>query len=224
LYENGQVKNQDEWYDTIWGNTTKYIYNEKNKLVRTVFTSKDSFSGISYYIYDFKDSLTEIKQIESIGLIKDSILYKFVYDSNGHLLEEWKKPSATYFKHLGYDCAEGLSYYHQYEYDSVGRKIFETDFKKDSTNNTGYAGRAYKKISYNENGFTESWYDSKDQLKEKNVYNFYKSENFPYYYFRESYNHTTKLTTYLSENSKLPKSIEYDKSGLKITYLIKYTK
>jgi hypothetical protein len=225
LYEDGKIKQEEEWYGNQWGSTTLYFYGLRSQLVSLTYLNKDSFHINSLYTYDKHDRLVGRKDIESFGKVKDSLMYGTVYDSKGRVLEDWKRPSKTYYKKMALSCAEGLSYYNRYKYNALGRKVFESEFSEEALkNHISYAGRAYKRIQYYDNGFIERWYDSKDQLKETNVYNFYESRDYTGHYLRESYNHTTKLTSFLSENSKLPTSVDYGRYDSKATYIIEYYK
>lgn len=222
-YFNGQENFQEEIelpYTVVL--KTHFLYDKENKLLSTLTNGKNSFRLSRHYYYSNRN-LTKQVEIENWGNLSDSIVYYYKYDNHNRLIEESKRPSKTYGKTFNIDCWVGLSYYYRYEYDSLNRKIFETEIREEDLGDFGYIGMAYKKIEYNTNGFTEKWFDSRNQIQETNIYNFHEINNDNVHLRRESLNHKSRLITYLSENSRLPIIIDYNMGwGGSTTYVIEY--
>ncbi len=220
--KNGKIK-YSESFATKYKDSVKinYFYDERQNLIKEEKLTGDR-AFIRLYKYNETDSIIRETMIDKVDNKEDSIIICYDYNNSGRLIRKTQSPSITFFKTYDSFCRSGSSYKKEYTYDSLGQRIQKYD--------SGYdIRRAYSKVKYNENGFIEYWYDTKDILTETNVYNYYHyySENqTPVDHFlRESFNEASRITSYLSEKSKLPDVINYSPNiYVNITFIFEYAK
>ena len=91
-----------------YNSTTKYTYDEMNRLTKEEFSSGDSYNYVTQYTYDMNGNL--IKETETNSNNKTSI-YDYVYNENQKLIEKI------------YTDTSGNKYTTTYEYDESGNTI-----------------------------------------------------------------------------------------------------
>lgn len=223
-YDDGKIVQEDQhdnYSSTIA--STFYYYNAKKQIQQEIGKSGHKVSYSNNYYYNERDSLTRISSIHFSGNKIDSIIQTFAYDSRGRRIEETYDMSPTYEKTFPMLCPEGHDY-RRYEYDDTGRKIYETTYRSKKLKPISTDGIPYIKYEYLNNIVVKNSYNSDNSFSGSDVYSRIEKQRFDNGQLLETCNTDTRLTTFLSQFSKLPKTILYPgKTGEEsVTYIFEY--
>lgn len=185
--------------------TVEYFYDKKGKKQKGLYISGKNKTTL-WYKYDKNDSLIQIKTIDSNNNKTDSIMQSYEYDSRGNLIRESRYPSPTYVKTFRMECTSGEFFDNVYKYDSIGRKIYKAGvFEKQRIAHTFID---HTITGYNDFGYIEESFDSKWKKYHTSIYNSYTSGVWGKRCVIETYNLSSKITTFLSADSKLILSVD----------------
>lgn len=178
----------------------EYDYDQKRLICeRRYITGYDTVSMLSFY--DEQNNLIKTVEHSFRYQVTDSILIHIRYDERKNIIFYCQRPSPTYMKNMQKWCATGLVNTYRIEYDSLGRirkKALDFDTLVHIDQSKKYFiyeyGEGLIRRTFHDDGETEYYFQSHKRIGD--------------FLFIAENNRSMRIA-YLSENSELPKRIDF---------------